>query len=282
MAFFTAYIDDSGTAPDQKIASCTALIVPVKRLLAFEKEWKSFKIKEQFCDFHTSEFVARNHKSFFGKWDDTKHRRVFDRAREITKKYGVKVWSFSVYKDEYDATVPAELRRYSGKSHYTWTALHILTFLDKWRRLHKTHPIQFVFDWMEKQDESRKELEEVMRFAEREACDRGAPGLYSNYAFARRQEIAGLQCADLLAWTCYRYSVFGFLKTPLSPFAKIAWNDFVPNGDAGPDDWLTALILKKKALEDWVAGEIASGISLRRFQQWEKEDALLRTAKGSR
>lgn len=104
MAFFTAYIDDSGTAPDQKIASCTALIVPAKRLSSLEEEWKDFKIKEQFCDFHSSEFVARNHKSFFANWDDAKHMRVFDRAREITKKYGVKVWSFSVRKAEYDAS----------------------------------------------------------------------------------------------------------------------------------------------------------------------------------
>jgi hypothetical protein len=95
MAFFTAYIDDSGTAPDQKIANCTALIVPAKRLLALEKEWKEFRTKEQFCDLHTSEFVARNYKSFFGKWSDAKQKRVFNRAWEITKKYGVKVWSFS-------------------------------------------------------------------------------------------------------------------------------------------------------------------------------------------
>lgn len=277
MAFFTAYIDDSGTAPDQKIANCTALIIPAKRLLALEKEWKSFRTKEQFCDLHTSEFVARNYKSFFGKWSDAKHRRVFDRAREITKKYGVKVWSFSARKEEFDAIVPAEFRKYTGKNHYTWTVLHVLTFLDAWRRFHRTEPIQFVFDWMNQHDECRKEIEEVIRLAEREACDRGTPGLYTNYAFARRQDVAGLQCADLLAWMCYRYSVLGFLKTPLNSFAKIAWDDFVPKGtDAGPDDWLTALILKKKALEDWVVREKESGEALKRFQRWEQEDALSR------
>jgi hypothetical protein len=278
MAFFTAYIDDSGTAPDQKIANCTALIIPAKRLLALEREWKSFRIKEQFCDLHTSEFVARNYKSFFGKWGDAKHKRVFNRARAITKKYGVKVWSFSVLKHEYDAVVPAELRQYSGKNHYTWTVLHVLTFLDAWRRFHKAEPIQFIFDWMEQHDECRKEIEEVMSVAERESRERGnAPGLYTNYGFARRQDVAGLQCADLLAWTCYRYSVLGFLKTPLNRFAQIAWGDFVPAGtDAGPDDWLTALVLKKKALEDWVAREQASGKAQARFQKWKEEDALLK------
>jgi hypothetical protein len=275
MAFFTAYIDDSGTAPNQDIASCTALIIPAKRLLALEKEWKEFKIKEQFCDLHTSELLNKNNRSFFRKWDDDKRSRVFERARAITKKHGVKVWSFSVLKAEYDAIVPAELRRYSGKSHYTWTVLHVLTFLDAWRRFYRTQPIQFVFDWIERHEECRKEIEEAMSFAEREACDRGTPGLYTNYGFARRQDVAGLQCADLLAWTCYRYSVYGFLQTPLNRFAKIAWDDFVPNGtDAGPDDWMTALVLKKKALEDWVTREMASGGALKRFQRWEQEDAI--------
>ncbi|HEX6504349.1 MAG TPA: DUF3800 domain-containing protein [Terriglobales bacterium] len=283
MTFCTAYIDDSGTAPDQKIANCTAFIIPAKRILALEKEWKQFKIKEQFCDFHTSEFVARNAKSFFANWDNAKHERVFTRVRQITKKYGVKVWSFSARKDEYDAVVPDEMRRYSGKNHYTWTVLHVLTFLDAWRRFHKTQPIQFIFDWIEKHEECRKEIEETMSYAERESVDRGnAPGLYTNYGFARRADVAGLQCADLLAWTCYRYSLLGFLKTPMSRFAQIAWGDFVPQGTtAGPDDWLTAMVLKKKALEDWVARELASGESLRRFQKWEREDAARKAAKGN-
>jgi hypothetical protein len=275
VAFFTAYIDDSGTSPDQKIANCTALIIPAKRILALEKDWKTFRMKEQFCDFHTSEFVARNHKSFFAKWDDAKQKRVFDRAREITKKYGVKVWSFSVLKDEYDAIVPPELRRYTGRNHYTWTVIHTLTFLDAWRRFHKTQPIQFVFDWMSERDDCRTEIEEVFRFAEREAGERGTPGLYTNFAFARRQDVAGLQCADLLAWTCYRYSVLGFLNTPLKPLAKIAWDDFVPTGaTAGPDDWLTAMILKKESLKDWVKRETASGATTKQFRRWEEEDAL--------
>jgi hypothetical protein len=279
MAFFTAYIDDSGTAPDQKIVNCTALIVPAKRLLALEKEWKTFKIKEQFCDFHTSEFVARNDKSYFAKWEDEKHRRVFDRARAITKKYGVKVWSFSASKSEYEAAIPEELRRYTGKNHYTWTVHHVLTFLDAWRRYRKTEPIQFVFDWIEERTECRKEIEEVMTYAERMAGDRGNPGLFTNYAFARRKDVAGLQCADIVAWTCYRYSVLAFLKTPLNQCASTAWADFVPSGTtAGTDDWLTALVLKKEALDDWVTRETTSGELIRRFQLWEREDAARKGA----
>jgi hypothetical protein len=261
-------------APDQKIANCTALFIPAARLPALDKEWRTLKIKEQFCDLHTSGFVARNYKSFFGKWSDAKHQRVFNRARAITKKYGLKVWSFSVLKQEYDAVVPADLRQYSGKNHYAWAVLHVLTFLDAWRRFHKAEPIQFVFDWMEQRDECRHEIQVLMTVAEKESRKRGnPPGIYTNYAFARRQDVAGLQCADLLAWTCYRYSNLGFLKTPLNEFAQIAWNDFVPKGtDAGPDDWLTALILKKKALQDWVAREQASGKAQAQFQQLTERD----------
>jgi hypothetical protein len=274
MAFFTAYLDDSGTAPDQKVANCTALIVPAKRLLTLEKEWKDFTIKEQFCDFHTSEFVARNEHSYFANWDNEKHERVFARVRQIIKKYGVKVWSFSTKKDIYDAVVPLELRRYSGKNHYAWAVVHVLTFLDAWRRAYRTQPMQFIFDWLEENDDCRKELQDVMSYAERQARERGTPGLYTNYAFARRQDVAGLQCVDLLAWTCYRFSILKFLGTSLNQFAQVAWNDFVPNGtDAGPDDWLTALVLKKKDLQGWVQRELASGESLRQFHRWEQEDA---------
>lgn len=281
VSFFTAYLDDSGTAPDQKIANCTALIVPAARILALEKEWKEFRVKEQFCDFHTSEFVARNYKSFFAKWDDEKHKRVFARVRQITKKYGVKVWSFSALKSDYDSVMPADFRRYSGKSHYTWTVRHVLTFLDAWRKFQKAQPMQFIFDWLAEHDECRKEIDSVISYAEREMIERGTPGLYTNYGFARRQDVAGLQLADLVAWTCYRFSVLAYLKTPLNPFARTAWDDFVPKGtDAGPDDWLTALVLKKKAMEDWVAREIAAGESLTRFQRWEQEDAARKAAAG--
>jgi hypothetical protein len=39
---FTAYIDDSGTAPEQTVATATALIIPARNIIRFESEWKTF------------------------------------------------------------------------------------------------------------------------------------------------------------------------------------------------------------------------------------------------
>jgi hypothetical protein len=39
---FTAYIDDSGTAPEQKVAIATALVMPAHRIIAFQSEWNTF------------------------------------------------------------------------------------------------------------------------------------------------------------------------------------------------------------------------------------------------
>jgi hypothetical protein len=98
LVMFTVYVDDSGTDPNQKLAVATALIIPAKQIPAMEIEWSNLKTKEHFSRFHMAEFVARNPKSEFANWDDKKHQRVFDRVRQITNKYGVRGFSFTVNK----------------------------------------------------------------------------------------------------------------------------------------------------------------------------------------
>src|ERR1700730_15135509 len=97
---FTVYIDDSGSDPHQPVANATALIVPGRRILALQREWDALKEKEGFTDFHTSIFVARNHHSKFADWSDAKQERVFLRVRQIIKKYGVQIVSFTVHKKD--------------------------------------------------------------------------------------------------------------------------------------------------------------------------------------
>lgn len=48
MAFFSMYLDDSGTTPDQKVAVASALIVPAAQIRRLENEWNNLKKKEEF------------------------------------------------------------------------------------------------------------------------------------------------------------------------------------------------------------------------------------------
>jgi hypothetical protein len=103
---FTAHIDDSGSDPSQHVANATALIIPGARLLALEKEWDALKKRYGVSDFHASAFIAKNPKEGFGTLTDREQKRIFLRVRQIVKKYGVKVMSFTVHKKDYDEVHP--------------------------------------------------------------------------------------------------------------------------------------------------------------------------------
>jgi hypothetical protein len=160
---FSVYIDDSGTDKNQPIANATALIIPAERILDLEQEFDALKRKEGFSDFHTSIFVARNPKSEFAKWSDGKQKRVFRRMRQITRKYVSQAFSLSVNKAEYNAILPDEFRNYSGKYHFTWAVRHVVPFVQHWRISYPNIPAyEWIYDWMEKSDPARKEVEKIM------------------------------------------------------------------------------------------------------------------------
>lgn len=115
----SAYIDDSGTAPDQLVAIAAALIIPAYQLPRLESEWSTFLLKHGIPEFHTSECVARNPKSAFASWDDDRVKKVLARVRQIIRKYAVQSFAVSVDKATYDEVIPNHLRNAIGKSHYT-------------------------------------------------------------------------------------------------------------------------------------------------------------------
>jgi hypothetical protein len=274
---FTLYLDDSGTSPSQSIACATALIIPAGRIFLMEAEWDRLKKKEGFSDFHTSVFVAKNRHSEFATWDDAKLKRVFARVCQITKKYTVQIFSFTVKKDDYETCIPPELRQYSGKYHYSWAIRHLISFVQRWRIGNSVpEPYEWIFDWMPKKDLARKEIEAVMEQAEDEARRaRGAEHEYENFTFRPRSSLAGLQCADLVAWTNYNMSLERFRNTHPSPFAKWAWNDFASMPKSTMPiihrvlEWNFAVTILANQLKDWAQKEIADGRSLVRFQEWE-------------
>lgn len=279
----TIYLDDSGTSPSQQVACATALIIPAKRIIRMESEWANLKAKEGFTDFHTSVFVAKNSKSEFANWDDAKQERVFARVRQITKKYVLQIISMAVNKPDYEQIMPDELRKYSGKYHYSW-ALRSVVMLAQLFKLHigVSEPYEWVFDWMEKKDPARKEVETVLEQAEEAAHERNAYyGEYTNVNFRRRETIAGLQCADLVAWTNYQMALKTFKGTPMHSLSETALADFdsMPSrsipGIHNVTDWNFSVTIGRNHLEEWVKKEFADGSSLVRFREFaEKKKAL--------
>ncbi len=219
---FNIYLDDSGTSPSQRIAICSALVIPAKRLKALENEWENLKAKEGFTEFHSSECLARNPKSDFFQWDDEKVARVFLRVAQIATKYSTRAVSWAVKKSDYDETLPEEWRRYGGRFHYTWAFRRVLYLIrDSLPNFEAMVSPEYVFDWID--DASAKE--EVERVMAQE--DSGHPGEYEGrYTFKKRKEIPALQCVDLLAWSCFQISRRTFESTPIDPIAQTALDHF--------------------------------------------------------
>lgn len=247
---FTAYVDDSGTAPTQKVAIATGLIVPARRVNAFQSEWNTFSKKWGNSDFHSSECAVANPKSDFAGWDKVKVFSAFQRIRQITKKYGVKCISLAVNKADYDAVVPLDLRPVFGNHHYTWAMHSLLALLDQWAcRSGVEHPIEYKFDWIDPKSQRAQKLEIEGSLAR---CETARPGRFlGRYAFRRRKDYPGLQCADLLGWVCFRFALKVFGGPPLTPLQLECWNDFERH--RLPDsEWLVSIGQTRKMIQDSV------------------------------
>jgi len=263
--FFTVFVDDSGTDPNQKVAIATCFIVPANRIPALESEWNLLKAKEEFACFHTAEFSARNHKSEFATWDKTKHDRVFSRVCSIVKKFGVRVFSFAVNKKDYDEIIPAQFRTYLH-DHYSWAIYYAIRLCARWRSEKQiANPFEWIFDYMKPSDPKRKEIEQVMEMAEDKAASNGRPGEYKNFTFRERCDLPGLQCVDVLAWTCYQIALHGFEKKDYYPDAEIAAKDFDEYMDS---TWMDCITVRRDDLEAFVTRELAIDPELEAFEAW--------------
>jgi hypothetical protein len=275
---FTAYIDDSGTDPNQRVASATALVIPAARIAALENEWARLKEKFGFSDFHMSECVARNPKSDFAGLDDEKQEHLIRRVREITKKYAPIAFSFAVNKSNYDTLVPDELRYYAGK-HFTWAIRSTIAGLDRWAEITRmTLPFEYIYDWIDpkSQKEDRDEIETVMAQAEDLMAGTPKEGRYTNYSFRKRKDIPALQCVDALAWTCYQRSLHQDYNVPVKQIAIDSWNDYFLHQNR---EWLGGFYMTRKQLQDWVNKEKSDGSSLIRFREWEAKRKNAKTKK---
>lgn len=215
-----------------------------------------------------AEFAALNPKSEFANWAD-KQNRVAERIRQIVKKYAVKALSMSVNKEDYDAVVPHELRKYVNKFHYSWAISTILALVERWASLSSTtSSFEYIFDNMGKpSDPKRREVEDILELCEEISTTQGKAGEYAHWTFSNRCDLPALQCADIIAWTCYQHALLVFRKTPMKRLATDMWNDFYTHLNK---EWLFAGTITKSNLEDWAKKEIADGRSIKRFQAREE------------
>ena len=270
LAMFTVYIDDSGTDPRQAVAIASAVIIPAKRIVALNQEWKTFANKEGFTEFHTAECVAHNSRSEFSDWDDAKTRRVMSRIRQILRKYGAKAFSFAVNKQDYDQVIPVEIAEVGGRHHYTWAVRNVLSALDRWAEISKMSiPFEYVFDWMDKNSQKEAKAEIEIVFEQAQSVNIQHRRRYTNYSFRRRQDIPALQCTDMLAWTCYQFALFKFANVPLSEIARESFTDFEKAG-LNQQEWLTAVTITREHLADWGRRELNDPRSQKRRAEWRE------------
>jgi hypothetical protein len=262
LAMVTVFIDDSGTDPDQTVAIASALIIESRRIVSLDREVTALGSREGFIgeggfpDFHTSECVAGNSKSFFAGWDEAKKSRVCWSMRQIAEKYGINACSIAIDRSLYDELVPlgSALREEGGRFHYTWAVRELVKNLESWSGAqgHQV-PLEYIFDWMgkDKRNPAKKEIEAVMAEAEG-----NKPGFYAgHYAFRCRVQTPSLQCADILAWTCYRFALYKLEGKPLRPIAREGFADFDAYSPQGVK-WLLAVVQTREQLQAWVAGEL--------------------------
>jgi hypothetical protein len=276
---FTVYIDDSGTDPNQHVAIAAALVIPASRLKEFNANWNDLLQEEFIPEFHTSECVARQKGSPYELWSSQRRKLLCYRVREITKEFAVKALSFAVNKSDYDAMIPEadQLRSVGGgRFHYTWAIRHMITMLDVWSSTVTKSPFEYVFDSMgsDKRNVAKREIETVMAQA-----DSVIPCRYKGrYSFQNRGGHPGLQCADLLAWSCYQFSCNAFKGTRLHPIAEDTFWDFEKYRFK---TWMFAITIRREHLEDWANRERAGPRSLEQRTRWVEAQAHKKKQSGA-
>lgn len=269
MAFFIAYLDDSGTAREHPVATASALIIPAKAIERLDENWKRFLAKKNIPDFHAAACAAPNSKEkHYDGWDDRERSHAFMRVRQFCKRFGVQTLGFAVHKKTYDEVVPKNFRHYGG-GHYTWALRNVLKKIKEWQQTRGIkEPVEHIFDWQEIGDPVRDEIEDLV-------------GQYNEFDgelrhdFQKRKQVPALQCADLIAWLCFQLAMENLHGKPMNRFADESLRDlehYIPSGGNPTPDrkWFQLVAVERPKLEKWIHAEMKVGISISRFQDWYK------------
>jgi hypothetical protein len=263
---FSIYIDDSGSAPEQKFAIAAGIVFPAKRLEAFEREWNALLEKEGIQELHASECVAHNAHSDFADWDDDCSERVLLRAQQIIFKYSVKAFSIGIHKQDYNEAVPKEMWLSVSQSHYVWALSSVLGLSYDWATSHST-PMEYVFDNASKAE--KRDIQEAIDYSETIYSGHFA----GHYSFRSRKEVSGLQAADLYAWVNYQVACDTRFGIPIKPAAEKLWFPFIFRNQK---NWCTIQSLSREGIEMWVKKTHGSpeDLRLREYKQKRQEERM--------
>jgi hypothetical protein len=270
LLMFTFFIDDSGTAPEHRMAIAAGIIIPSLRLLPFESEWKAFCDKEGMEDFHASECLARNKHSAFADWSDDRVRKAFARVRQITLKYSAKSYCVALKKQDYEEIVTPKLKQSLGESYFSWAVSSLVGLCFDWSK-QRSVEMEYVFDNSDKAIQI--EIEDALAFSEQTNGNRFS----GHYSFRSRKEIPALQATDLLAWTCYQHALWSRFRFPIHRLAKESAIDYV---NAKGREWLTIQSLHRQGVADLM--EVLNSYSQRteeviEFRRKRREDRNARS-----
>jgi hypothetical protein len=282
LAMYTIYIDDSGTAPEQKVAIAAGIIIPAARLRAFESEWKRFLEKEGLVPdgFHTSECIAKNPKSAFAGWDDVRVERVFARVQQITFKYVTKAFVIAIHKQNYDEVVPEEMWSGIGRSHFIWAVSSLLGLGHDWATGHSV-PMEYIFDSTDDK-ELKRDVTEAIAYSEEVGYGKH---FIDHHAFRSRKQTPALQLADFYAWHSFQMAGYKFFKHAIPPMALKTVEAFAARSSSSPKNgtWAVAQTLNRQALEAWVKKVRSSAeVSKVRAYKQEKKAARMPKKRGSK
>ena len=129
-----------------------------------------------------------------------------------------------------------------AQDHYAYAIRRVLRFVWKWSGDSESrNRLEYVFD-----SGSKKVEVEISRVLHMEESVR--PGtLAGHFLFGKRQEWAGLQCADVVAWTCYCRARNFFEGTPMNRYAERGINEL---GSFRNGEWLTGVWTTREHLRE--------------------------------
>jgi hypothetical protein len=254
VASFAIYFDDSGTSPSQDVAVAAGWIAPMPIWMLFEREWDEARNVEgdKFICMHMADFVSGlGEDNEFRDWELDKKQRVAARLRELIKQRALKGFALGVVKRDYDQIVPAALKAEGFENHYTYAIRRVLGMIDEWRQKNmKDQPIEYVFDWQDRNDPRRKEIERVFSWAEgQDEAFRRYGITKGGLSFRKRQDLPPLQAADMFAWTVYRAVLNEVDQKPVHPIAHATFKDFYLHRNRG---FIEGGYNRQQDLIDWV------------------------------
>lgn len=253
MHMFSIYIDDSGTAPNQASAVAAGWIAKTPPWTALEKEWSQVQTDHKFSSMHMAEFVSGAKGSEFELWDLPTKEIVLEKLGNLVIGNVLKGFSMGVIKKDFDEIVPPELRASGHRNHYTYAIRTVMGLIHKWRLQQgicdAENPIEYIFDYMDKNDPRRLEIESVFATVGTEGENLINYGLKKDgFDFKSRTTLPPLQAADMFAWTVYRAMKHETKEQDANKLAKLAFKKFCLSKQGLVDGGYN----KRQHLVEWV------------------------------